>query len=302
MHIEIINQIQAKINDKLSQGLSQARLAGQLGVTAPTVYNIINSKLELISDRMWNKLAAKLGINSTSWRMANTANSNTVKSICGDAQRNALFIAIAGFSGAGKTAALKLYTDKNPQSYYVLCNLLMGKKHFLRSIQQAIGIDVEGSLISQLDAIIEQLRGQDEPLLILDDGGKLNDANMKLIQLIYDELEGSCGIVLAGTEDMKHYIDKMAAKGKIGFPELKRRICYWQRMYEPSHQAVNEILSLNDAKIADQATLNYIMKHCAKNYGSLRNSIINAKKVANGDPITVELLGGMHIGDVNFQN
>ena len=36
-----------------------------------------------------------------------------------------------------------------------------------------------------------------EPLLIIDDAGKLNDTNLRIIQLIYDYTEGSCGIVMA---------------------------------------------------------------------------------------------------------
>ena len=294
-------KVVAAIEAKFATGTSQNELSKMLqGVSSATLSQMKNGNHELISDAMWNKVAAYFRLANNDWQLVKTANFNTINILLADTQRSSRFIAISGFSGAGKTTSLRHYSEKNQNTYYVLCNVLMGRKDFLKAIMQSLGIDVDGSLIRRINAIIGKLRQQDEPLLILDDCGKLNDGNLKLIQLIYDELEGGCGIVMAGTDDMKRYIDKMAAKGKIGFPELKRRIAYWQRLYAPSREAVKSIC--NENGINDDAVIEYCYKHRANDYGTLRNSITMAKVAANGGAITIETIAKTKIGEHEFNN
>ncbi len=298
-HITLKEKVLEAIKGKLDTGISSNQLATQIGINPATLHNIKNNRDELISDSMWNKLATFFGITKNDWKTIFTTNAKTINALCADTQINSRFIAIAGYTGAGKTTALKYYADKNASNtFYVLCNVLMGRKEFLKAIQKSIGISIEGSLIYQMQGIIDRLSGMDVPLLILDDAGKLNDGNMKLIQLIYDELQGQCGLIMAGTDDMKRYIDKMAAKGKMGFPELKSRIAYWQRMYSTKPQEVAEISKANG--ITDEEAIKYLTRQKSANYRDLRNAITMAKLSAAGGAVNFNIVSAIKTGDTEF--
>ncbi len=253
-----------------------------------------------ISDTIWRNLAKAIGFNMNAWQIVGTQNFNKIQQLCEDAQVNSRMLAVAGFTGAGKTTALRKYAEATPNTYYVHCNRLMARKEFLKAIQAALSIDHEGSISDRMRSIVTKLRSLERPLLILDDCAKLNDANMLMIQIIYDETEFQAGIVLGGTDVLKKYIDKMAAKDKLGFRELKRRIGYWQRMFRPSKKATTAICVNNG--IVDGKAIEYIYRQCL-DYGSIREMISNALRASErtGALVSTELLSGIAVGDFDFE-
>jgi len=176
----------------------------------------------------------------------------------------------------------------------------MQRKDFLRGIQRSMGLDVGGTVADMCYAITDALKRKDNPLLIIDDAGKLTDANYRLLQVIYDETEHHAGLVLSGTEYLKQYIDQMASKNKMGFRELRRRIAYWLPLEPASFRVIAAIC--HDHGITDEDAIRYISRN-ATDYGTLRNLITNALKATEQPAdITVDVLSDLTMGDKDYES
>jgi len=289
---EIRAAIEARMKIKRQ---SQNSLAREIGISAAQLINIRDRKYEQVSDKMLNRIASHLGMDD--WKIRRTRNLKIVTNLCADAQENHRFLAISAFTGAGKTTGLRHYAAKHPNAFYMHYNQLMsGRGNFFRQIQKAMGIDEGGSPNELGMAIYGRLNELDHPLLIIDNASLMNDGNLALMQTIYDETEHHAGIVLAGTEFLKEYIDKGARKNKRGFRELKRRIAYWQPLYRPTPEEITVICA--DHGITDMHVINYIA-NAAPNYGSIRNLITNAVRMSAEHSVAIdtEMLEQLALGD-----
>jgi hypothetical protein len=268
------NQIQFLVQERISETkLSNNQASVQIGINAAMLSHMLKNKWENVGDRTWLKAAQWVGYSaSKEWVILGLPNYKRIQSLCKDAQHNHRLLAVAGNTGLGKTTAVKIYASKNANSYYTLATVTMGRKEFLTAIQRSIGLDVDGSLHKRIYAIINRLKTIENPLLILDDCGKLNDGCIRLIQVLFDELEGHLGLVLTGTEAFKSYIVKMASKDKMGFRELKRRVGFWQPMMELTIQVISQFAK--GYGIEDKAALDYLQKNC-DNLGTLKETLLN---------------------------
>jgi DNA transposition AAA+ family ATPase len=291
--------IQQAVNDALGTGISQRQLASQIGISDATLINIKRGEWdEKVSDQMAAKVQHYFRIDT--WNIRNTRNYASISALCKDAQQNRRFLGVAGYTGAGKTTALRHYQRTNNHVFYVLATVLHTKRTFVRSIQQSMGLNDGGSIAEMMDAIIRKLVSTADALLIIDDAGKLSNTCLRLLQVIYDATEGSAGMVIGGTEFLKSEIDRQASRKVMGFDELRRRIAYWQPLYRPTKKVVQTIAS--DYGITDSYALNYLIAH-AKDYGTLRNMIENAEKLSQERnlPVSREILADLHVGDMAYE-
>jgi DNA transposition AAA+ family ATPase len=292
-----LSRLQQAIEKAMDTAGSQNALAKKLGVSAATLVNIRQGNWDLLSNEMINKLKSKFRVDD--WPLKQTFNFKAIQNLCEDARINHKFYAIAGYSGAGKTTALRFFAEQYRNVYYIHGTAITNKRTFLLAIQQAMGIS-KGILIPQMmDAIIEHMNSHDYPLLIIDDAAKLNITVLQLIQIIYDATEGSAGLVLAGTQYLKENIERLARKNKMGFQELCRRIAYWQPMIDPDFKMVDHIC--NSHGVTDPDAIKWIHEN-ANNYGSIRNIIETAIKTHNEKdlPIDRALLENLHIGQHHY--
>lgn len=290
-------QIQQAIERTLEH-TPQAQLARMIGVSDATVINIKRGNWDVISDAMMGKIRSYFRLDG--WQVRNTHNFSVINKLCDDARSNKRMLAVAGYTGAGKTTALRHYAQNNPEAYYMLGTVLHTKRSFLESIARSMGITAPFNMADMLAAIVEKLNTGAAPVLIIDDAGKLSHSCLRLIQVIYDQTEHSAGIVLAGTEFLKEEIERASRRNALGFRELKRRIAYWQPLRRPTQQIIAAIAK--DFGIEDASTIEYIWRNC-KDYGTIRNLILNADaiRVRDGVTITRDLLAGLHVGDMQYE-
>lgn len=288
-------QIVEALNEFISmKGLSANSVAQMIGISGATISQMRKGEWNLISQKMWLKVSSFLRIDA--WKLVNTLNYSTVRNICIDAQENARFVAISAKSGLGKTAALLDYQKKNPNTFYVLGDILMsGRKQFLAAIQQAMGLAEGSNPTDMLNAIVEHINECVTPLLIIDDGGKLNDSNLRILQLIFDRTEGRLGIVLAGTEYLHWHLQNMMKKKKMGFEELFRRIETWDTLLPPNKEEIASICMQNGIKNTE--VLKWITAH-ARNFGSLKAMITNALHLTSKKQLSLETLAASHKTEV----
>lgn len=277
---------------------SQNELARRIGVSPATIIACKTSDWGKISEEMLNKFKTFFKISD--WPLRETDNMIAITEVCLDAQQRSRFLAIAGFTGAGKTEGLGHYTKSNSNAFSVMCYFFMSQKGFLAKLQQAMGISQGGSIEKQVFSVAEKLNSLNNPLLIIDDAGKLSDSNLMIVMALYDLTEGRCGIVIGGTEYLKERIDKSASDNRKGFRELQRRIAYWQPLHRPSVDIVSRICQ--DNGINSKHAIKYIAKN-ATNYGLLKNMVQNANDAAqqSGTEVTVDLLAGLSLGDAQYR-
>lgn len=234
---DLKEQLQEALKSALESGVSQNKLADQIGVSAATLINVKKGEWDNISDAMVMKLRGYFRIND--WKVYETTNMKAITDLCNDAANNKKFMAVAGYTGAGKTTALRRYAAKNADAWYVLGTTIMTQKTFLTAILRSMGISEGQTVADKMGIIIKEMNSGTKSLLIIDDAGKLSDNIMRLIQIIYDETEDNAGIILAGTDYLESYINKGAILDRRGFKELQRRISFWQPCFKPTKSEIS---------------------------------------------------------------
>lgn len=279
--------IEALTKHMEATGHSLNQMASITGISIATLSNMKNGKWESISTGMWAKLSSFLKIED--WGTYETHNFVNIRNLCEDAQQNARMMGISALPGLGKTKALEFYARNYPNAFYVLGSFLFaGKRQFLQAIQKSLGIEEGGNPQEMLEAIVDFLRTRPEPLLIIDDAGKLNDANLRLIQLIYDMTRPWCGIIIAGTDYLRWNLLRGKARHRMGYGELYRRIEWWLPLAVPTPEEVVVLCAENGVK--DKQVQKFIAMH-AKHFGTVYNLVQAAKRmVAQNEQVNINTL------------
>lgn len=269
-----------------TQGLSASDMARMIGTSPATMSQLLANKYPGKADEMFRKLAAVTNYQESNWPLVATPNFRTVHKLCKDAQEQCRMMALYAETGMGKTTPLKQYAACTPNTIYILCNVLWKQKDFLKAIQKSLGSDNEGTIVERAEDIITRLLIRQNPLLIIDDIGKLKEHPkcFYLLQLIYDRTEGACGIVLSGTKAFPTFIQKQAAKDNMGFRELRRRISYWQPLRDRVEAKFIATIC-QQFNITQASAIQYIERNCS-NYGDVKELITNYKRYCqlHGEP------------------
>ena len=274
---------------KREKGLSLEQLATEIGgISYAQVSNAINvDRLEFVSEKLVRRIAAFLKMDD--WKLIETSNYATIKELAWEAQEYSRFFGIYGNSGFGKTATLRDYKRTNPNCYYVLADVLMsGKKHFLAAIQKAMGISTGASPADMMNAICNVLDGQNKPIIIIDDAGKLSESNLRVIQLLYDRTERKLGLIIAGTPYLKDMLEKGVTRNKMGYDELYRRVEHWQHLSAPSPEEKMALCQYHG--IADNKAVVNMIVNTTKNYGAVRAKITKALRLKDKGALTADAL------------
>ncbi|MEM7372786.1 MAG: AAA family ATPase [Bacteroidota bacterium] len=282
------SQIKDALLSEVAKAGSARKAANLLGISDATVSKILNDKASDVSEKMWLKLANYFGL--TSWRIIGTANFNTIHSVCEDAQNRHRLRCILGYSGAGKTTALKKYRMRKDvdNAFYVLCQKAMSQRELLLEIMKSMGLNQSATPYRMLQLISERLNTLESPLLMLDDAGKLNNDKLMLVQQIRDMTEHNAGIVLAGVTYMYDNIQKALRRQKMGIPELVSRIGQFQNMQEPTLPEVMQICKVNGI---ESEPVQRAIFHRFKEYRQIETSVLDLLHYASrkDEIITVRL-------------
>jgi type II secretory pathway predicted ATPase ExeA len=163
------------------------------------------------------------------WNYVETANSKTIGGAIQAGKNMGIMFALTGDTGTGKTFAAKYHVSRIENAYYILGDVLTTKAAFLDAILEAMGIESPKQTASaKIHAIVNHVQTKQLPVLVIDDAGKLKNAVIQLIQVIYDRIEGRLGIVILGTPDFRIKVRKDAAAGRAFMPEFSGRIAHWQ--------------------------------------------------------------------------
>jgi plasmid maintenance system antidote protein VapI len=267
--------LQHTLNYMSTKNVTAAELARTTSISPAAISLVLAGKYTGDTDEVLRRLATATSYQTQEWPLLQVPNFKTIQKMCQDAQQNSRMFGIYGETGFGKTTALKYYHSQNPNTYYILSNVLWKQKDFLKAIQKALGSDHIGTIVEMAEDIIQRLLSKRNPLLIIDDIGKIKEHPkcFYLLQLIYDRTEGRCGIITCGTRAYPVYIDKMANKDSMGFRELRRRVSYWESLQSKVDRKFIESIC-KQFGITLPSAIDLVHKSTA-NYGDVKELITN---------------------------
>ena len=291
---EVLESVQKYVQDYIAISASQNEAAAGLDLSSAHIINYREGNWDKISEKEFWRIAAMAGV--TDWQDCATQNFGIAMGLLRAAQEDSRMLGLEGFTGSGKTHALRMYARKNASAYYILADAEMNKKRFLSAILRAIRVKADdwgGNSSEMIETICRKLSAESRPVLIIDDAGKLSDPLIRMIQIIYDRTEGRAGIVIAGTEYLRTMVDKKARRNTMGYREFRRRIAWWERMEEPTKNDIREVCKVNG--VTDPEAISFFQKAIA-DFGTLRNMVTNARKKAEqtGLSVTRELVSGLY--------
>ena len=255
--------------------VSKVKLAKRIGVSNAVLTYVDQEQFENVSEEMLLKIVNALKTDgSGKYKLIVTENYSTVQDLCSDAAQRHLMLGLIGYTGAGKTTALKQYYWSTPNTYYVECESVMNRKQFFASILKEMGVNFTGSVYDMVHRIIDEFNTKENPLLIIDEAGKLTHTLILHLHDLCNATSHNLGIVLSGCEYFKTNLEKAGEKNRQGIPEFYSRVTDWVILSKPSRREVEAILEANGA--ADQAKGRKF-----SNFREVHNSVVNFRYKAD---------------------
>lgn len=221
-------QISEQLRAYCEQKGSQNKAANSLnGVSSATVSKILAGNWETIADEMWRSVAGQIGGSRTAegWQLVPTRAYKAMTFALENSQRDALVMAVIGEAGSGKTEAIKAYTEKGRNVYHLVCSEYWNRRTFMAKVLQTMGVTYCGNTVADMmDAIVDNLKRKEAPLMVLDEADKLSDQVLYFFISLYNQLEGRCGIILTATAYLRARIEKGLRLNRKGYAEIYSRI------------------------------------------------------------------------------
>lgn len=218
-------QIVARLREYCAQKGSQNKAATSMNVSSATVSKMLAGDWENISDEMWRTVAAQTGHDSRPWTMGDTRALRRMDFLLSSAKADCLTIAVTGDAGCGKTESIRSFVRRERNVYHLCCSEYWNRRTFMGKLLQTMGVDPMGSSVGDMmDEIIDTLKRTDHPLVVLDEADKLSDTVLYFFISLYNQLEGSCGIVLCATSYLEKRIRRGIRLRKKGYEEIYSRI------------------------------------------------------------------------------
>jgi transcriptional regulator with XRE-family HTH domain len=249
-----------------SKGISQNKAAIKLGISAAYLSFIANDNWEAVPDEkfrmIWNKVMEGVS------EIFDTSSFSVCTKACSSAKQNKFMVAIVADTGIGKTTALTAFARKK-NVFYVVYDMTMRPKHFFIELLKEMGVNFEGSIHEMVKRIAEELNTIKDPLLIVDEAGKLTHTMITYLHVLRDKTINNCGIVLAGMPYFESNLRKFSNKQKVGSAEFLSRINLWQTLDVLSRKEIRDICEANG--VVDSDFLREVQNK--KRFRDLKNAI-----------------------------
>lgn len=261
-------EIRKAINDYCQvKGISKNKLATQAGVSGASLSKIEKRNWDDIDEKLFRKIWNTVSDANTS-DLFNTKDYAATIKACEAAQKHRFMIGVIADTGVGKTTALTAYSLRE-NVYYVSYDKTMKPKQFFVSLLREMGISFEGSLHDMVNRIADELNTMGNPLIIIDEAGKITHSMILYLHVLRDKTIKNCGIILGGMPYFKSTLIKNSTKQKEGYAEFYRRVNLWQSLDGLSRSEITYICQ--SYGINDDETLREMYSN--KKFGDLHNAI-----------------------------
>lgn len=260
------------------KGISKAAFAVRCGVSEAVLSFIENGQFEKVSASMLTKIDTfiKSATTNAADLIYQSADFLSAFDACDKARKYRLMVGITADTGMGKTTALRTYA-RQKNTYYISFDKTMRATQFFACLLRELGSNYRGSLYEMINRIADILDRKDNPLLIIDECGKLTHNMILYLQILRDKTAGNCGVVLSGMPYFRETLKKNADREKEGYAEFLRRVNVWHSFAGLSASEVAAVCVMNGIEDKDKARA---WRRC-KRFGDLVNEIYLYKIINN---------------------
>lgn len=202
-------------------------------------------------------------------KLFNTADFEAVFKACDKARRYHLMVGLIGDTGMGKTTSITEYSKKR-NVIRISYEKSMNPRLFFSALLKKLGVDYEGRVYSEIDMATDLLKRMDNPLLIIDEAGKIPHTLFLHLHDLRERTKDDAGVILTGMPYFKNNLQKFSNRGKEGCSEFLRRINVWHEL-----QGLSREESMTVAKnhgITDPDKLKEFAR--IRRFGDLMNKIL----------------------------
>jgi DNA transposition AAA+ family ATPase len=209
---------------------SRAKYAISIGINSSDFSNIENAKWKqndrLLSVQKWLRIARTVGFEfnvNQKWVTAPTVTYRTITKQLEACQSEAMAAIFCDQAGIGKTHACREFASTRPNAYYVNGGTYPNRWRFIRALAQSMGLDSRGKAEEVLQDVVFYAKSLQNPVIIIDEAGDLDNSTYLLLKRLYNELEFHCGFYMVGARGLKRRIDGSIRLNKNGFEEVFSR-------------------------------------------------------------------------------
>ena len=159
----------------------------------------------------------------------NTKDLQSVIEQCDKTRQYKLMTGLTADTGMGKSTSLRAYA-KQKNVFMVTVDKTMNAKQFFIRIGKTLGLSFDGKLHDVMLTIVNELNILENPLLIIDEAGKLNHNMILYLHDLREYTKDNYGILLAGMPYFKSRLIKFSENQKEGCSEFLRRINIWHEL------------------------------------------------------------------------
>lgn len=322
MQIELKQQIATEAAEYAkAHKLSNNDVAKATGVNTGYISNIfrgqfsneVSGKDVPIGDTHFYKLAhwAGVAVKKQYWKIMQTLQFKEILAVLLDSKKHPRAFMIINDTGAGKTTAINVFTNKMPQHTY---RITVGDSYKIEDIvselAEKIGVDKSQftkhmryfGLKNRIDLITDKLieikHSGGQPVIILDEAENLKPNVLRTVKELYDAIIEHCSIVLIGTEQILEAMLNKRNRNRIAVPQIYRRFKAGTRVITPINKARDFTPFYNEYGM--NKTFGELVNVLADNYGELHDYLEPVMRYAdvNGQKFTMELFKMYH----NIQN
>ncbi|WP_312340620.1 AAA family ATPase [Sphingobacterium sp.] len=250
------------------KAISRKELSTQMGISNATISNIDNEKWDNIDEKMWQKIWNYVRPINTN-ALFQTKDYQTAINLCQNAKELHLMAGLIADTGMGKTTALRSFS-RQENVFYIYYDANMRPNHFYHELGKQLGYDYDSTMYNMVNRACSVLNSLNDPLIIIDEAGKLTDPMLLSLHALRDKTQQNCGIVFGGMPYFKNNLIKKTNKQKVGISEFMRRIQIWNELEGLSKSEIEYICDANG--ITEKEDLKRFMYK--KRFGDLTNEIL----------------------------
>ena len=184
-------ELKAAINDYCQKkGISKNELSVQIGVNGAYLSKIENEKFDEITPEILTKVWSAIKLRTVT-DIFETMDYNSVFLQCEKTRRYKLMTGMIAGTGMGKTTSLRAYSMRE-NVFFLQVDKTMNAKRLLLAILREMQISFDGNLHEIMLKIAETLNRIENPLLIIDEAGKLNHAMILYLHDLREYTKANC--------------------------------------------------------------------------------------------------------------
>jgi DNA transposition AAA+ family ATPase len=243
------------------------------------------------------------------WQDIKTIQSKEILNELIESKENASSKMIISDSGIGKTNTIRLFKKAMPKNTHVIT---VGDTYSLIILLQEVMISLELTPFNGRNSkhialrdiskrVVEISKEGGKPIIILDEAENSKVNMLKAYKQLYDAINGLCGFVLIGTDQLIDAMNKRSSS--ISMPQLRRRFKAGTRLVSSISKA-RDFTPFFELYIPDEENLKDLLIELCDNYGELHDYLDPVLRYASktNKPVTEQMFRLFHKLPANTQN